>query len=283
MGEGKFTVTFSETKKDFRNSWALLKENYKAFLSTEIFAGIAFFITIILTTFIVGIIISSFTSTTLRDVLNGVSSGFIVSHIIRSGIMLVCMWIFFGFLNCQFGLAHEIMSSGEMYAEFKSSFGYFKKNWWQYPILTFTIMAIGGMLPLSFRFEIYDKINSPLLTSLYLIVQCALFFLWFITFISTLPSITFQGNFKHAFIESYRIIKNNFRRLVSTWGMFFLIFMLPGFLVTLLTSIYFTWWMIALNIIYILWLSLIGFPLMSLLATGLYKNVKLERYKPLIE
>ncbi|UYP48707.1 hypothetical protein NEF87_004992 [Candidatus Lokiarchaeum ossiferum] len=283
MGESKTTMTFSETKKDFRNSWALLKENYKAFLSTEIFAGIAFFITIILTSFIVGFIIVSFTSTTLREVITGVSSSFIISHIVRSGIMLVCMWIFFGFLNCQFGLAHEIMSSGEMYAEFKSSFGYFKKNWWQYPILNFTIMAIGGMLPMSFRLEIYQNIESSFFTFLYLFVQCMVFFLWFITFISTLPSITFQCNFRHAFIESFRIIKNNFRRLVSTWGVFFTIFILPGLLVTILTSVYFTWWILTLNIIYILWLSLIGFPLMSLLATGLYKNVKLERFKPLIE
>jgi uncharacterized BrkB/YihY/UPF0761 family membrane protein len=126
MGDRKIAQTFSETKKDFRNAWDLFKENYKAFLSTEIFAGIAFLISFILISLLFGLIISSFSPLTLREVITDFSSNMVLSHIYRIVISLTCMWIFFGFLNSQFGLSYEIMSSGEMYAEFKSSFGYFK-------------------------------------------------------------------------------------------------------------------------------------------------------------
>ena len=279
MGESKITLTFSETKRDFRNAWILLKDNYRAFLSTEIFAGIAFLITTFLTSLLVGTIASLLTSTPLREVLTNFSSDFVLSHIVRIGIMLICMWIFFGFLNCQFGLAHEIMSSGEMYAEFKSSFGYYKKFWWQYPLLTFVIMAATMLMPLKFRFNILVNMNDEFFAFLVAII----FFFWFIIFISTLPSVTFQGNFKHAFIESFRMVRSDFRRLICTWSIFFLIFLAPGFLIIIFSIITSSWIFYIISFVYTLVLAFVGFPFMSLLATGLYKNVEIKRFKPLIE
>ncbi len=280
MGESKITLTFSETKKDFRNAWTSLKENYRAFLSTEIFAGLAFLITIILTSLTVGTIASLLTSIPPREIYTNFGSNFVVSHIVRIGIMMLCMWIFFGFLNCQFGLAHEIMSSGEMYAEFKSSFGYFKKFWWQYPVLTFVIMSATILMPLNFRFDIFLVNNSLVFALLVAII----FFLWFIIFISTLPSVTFQGNFKHAFIESFRMVKGDFKRLVSTWGIFFLVFFAPGFLIMIMSALSSSWiFYYVLSFVYTIILAFVGFPFMSLLATGLYKNVEIDRFKPLIE
>lgn len=279
MGESKITLTFSETKRDFRNAWTLLKDNYRAFLSTEIFAGIAFLITTFLTSLLVGTIASLITSAPLREVLTNFSSNFVLSHIVRIGIMLICMWIFFGFLNCQFGIAHEIMSSGEMYAEFKSSFGYYKKFWWQYPILTFVIMAATILMPLKFRFNIFVSMNDEFFAFLVAVI----FFFWFIIFISTLPSVTFQGNFKHAFIESLRMVKNDFRRLFFTWSIFFLVFFAPGFLIVILSIITSSGIFYIISFVYTLVLAFVGFPFMSLLATGLYKNVEIKRFKPLIE
>ncbi len=279
MGESKITLTFSETKRDFRNAWTLLKDNYRAFLSTEIFAGIAFLITTFLTSLLVGTIASLITSAPLREVLTNFSSNFVLSHIVRIGIMLICMWIFFGFLNCQFGIAHEIMSSGEMYAEFKSSFGYYKKFWWQYPVLTLVIMAATILMPLKFRFNIFVSMNDEFFAFLVAVI----FFFWFIIFISTLPSVTFQGNFKHAFIESLRMVKNDFRRLFFTWSIFFLVFFAPGFLIVILSIITSSGIFYIISFVYTLVLAFVGFPFMSLLATGLYKNVEIKRFKPLIE
>ncbi len=280
MGERKISQTFSDTKKDFHNAWKLLKENYKAYLSTEIFAGIAFVISLFLISLILWIF-SAFSETTLREFLTNFSNNMILSHILRIMVSLIFIFIFFGFLNSQFGLSHEIMSSGEMFAEFESSFGYFKKFWWQYPVLTFIILAINVLIPISYRLDIAELLNNELLAIFILIVLWLIFFIWFIIFISTLPSITFQGNFKHAFIESFRMVKSNFKRMIVTWGIFFLIFVFPGFLIMLVTSVYFSWVTISLNIIYIFVLSFIGFPLMSLIATGLYKNVNIERFKSL--
>jgi hypothetical protein len=142
-------------------------------------------------------------------------------------------------------------------------------------------MSINILIPISYRFHIFEQLNSEFLAFLIVFVLWIVFFFWFIIFISTLPSITFQGKFKHAFIESFRMVKSNFKRMIFTWGIFFLIFVFPGFLIMLVTSVYFSWVTISLNIFYILVISFIGFPLMSLIATGLYKNVKIERFKPL--
>ena len=38
-----------------------------------------------------------------------------------------------------------------------------------------------------------------------------------------------------------------------------------------------------LSFVYTIILAFVGFPFMSLLATGLYKNVEIDRFKPLIE
>ena len=40
----KAIAKLSETRKDFKVSWQLFKANYKAFIATEIFAILAFFI-----------------------------------------------------------------------------------------------------------------------------------------------------------------------------------------------------------------------------------------------
>ncbi len=58
---------FTETKKDFKNSWHLFKENYRAFLSTEIFAFLFFIITEIIMFSVISLIYYLVPSLSIED------------------------------------------------------------------------------------------------------------------------------------------------------------------------------------------------------------------------
>lgn len=281
---------FTETKKDFKNSWHLFKENYRVFLSTEFFAFLSFLTTGIIMFSVISLIYYLVPSLSIEDLWFNFSRNFSFSHIFRFIIIFFALIILFAFFNCQNGLAYDIMSSGEMFAEFKSSFTYFRRYWWQYFLLTILILMGGfwGMI-------IFDFDNKPMNSShtIYLdalqigriIIFFLFFFIWFVTFINTLPSITAQGSLKQCFIESSRILRKNAKRLFTTWGIFFLIFIIPPFTVNLiiivfLPSLLSTFFILVLLGLSVSFLVIISFPMLSLIATGLYNNVEFTRFKP---
>ncbi len=279
--------TFSETKMDFKIAWQSLKGNYKAFIGTVIFAGLALFITLITLTSILILIVALIPTISVDEFFGKFSNNFGLSRIFRILIGLIAISIFYAFLNSQHGLAYDIMSSGEMFTEFKNSFAYFKKYWWQYPLLTFFLMIINTLFSLGYRFEnsgshIHNYPINIIQISLN-IGELILFFIWFLLFIHTFPSLTSQGSFKRSYTESLRIIKSNPKRVISTWGTFFMIFVIPlitlGFFAEHFINLYLA---IAFGIDFI-FVIFIGFPMLSLLARGIYNNVEFQRFKPDLE
>lgn len=281
---------FAETKKDFKNSWHLFKENYRAFLSTEFFAFLSFITTEIIMFSVISLIYYIVPSLSIEDLWFNFSHKFNISHIFTFIIIFFSLIILFAFLNCQNGLAYDIMSSGEMFAEFKSSFTYFRRYWWQYFLLTILILMGGFWGRIIFDFS-NNPMNSSQIITLdalqigRIIILFLLFFIWFVIFINTLPSITAQGSLKHCFIESYRILRKNAKRLFITWGFFFLIFIVPPFtiiiiIITFLPSLLSTFFILVLLGLSVLFLVIIGFPMLSLIATGIYNNAEFTRFKP---
>ena len=130
----------SSTRMDFSQSWQAFRANYKAFLFTELFAGMAFLLTTMFVWGTISLIYVLSPGLSVSELYANISEGFRISRMYRSLTLILGSWVFFGFLNCQFGLAYDIMSSGDQFAEFKSSFSYFKKFWWQYPVLTFLLL-----------------------------------------------------------------------------------------------------------------------------------------------
>ncbi|MHA1476441.1 MAG: hypothetical protein ACTSQ5_14800, partial [Promethearchaeota archaeon] len=242
MKTNKKSSTFADTKKDFKIAWQLLKGNYKAFIGTEIFAGLAFILTLFALGSILMVIVALIPSISVSDFFGRVSDNFGISILFRLLMGFIAISIFYAFLNSQHGLAYDIMSSGEMFAEFKNSFAYFKRFKWQYPVLSFTLFIMNGIFSAIFRMDASDPpfhdITFDFVQIIIILGELIILFIWFILFIHTFPSLTSQGNFKRSFIESIRIIKSNPKRIISTWGTYFLIFVVPILIIGILAGIY---------------------------------------------
>jgi hypothetical protein len=180
------------------------------------------------------------------------------------------------------------MSSGDMYAEFKSSFSYFAQNWWKYillSIITGTI-SMGAFIDPRMRPD-HAPDMSFLNTGIIILMIGFLIlgFLWHSLTIQSLASINVQKSFIKALIESFRIFKANPKRVLSTWGIYFLLFTIPGIVYEIVItfrypSIEQPLLIIPFVILFNLLVIFIGLPLRSLLTTGLYNNIEFDRFHP---
>lgn len=267
--------TWQGTKMDFRQSWKLLRENYRAFIGTELF-GFFSFLFVIACLWIVYYFISDTSTSEL-------SERFFYDSAYRWISVTIGYIILTAFMNCQTGLAYDIMSSGEMYAEFKSSFSYFKQHWWKYVILSFLTGGIG----LTFGITITPKDTPPDILPISLIIIIGLIafavgFFWYCLTIHSLASINAQGRFFTALRESFRIFRTDPKRIFLTWGLYHLIFNFPSFIFEIIIRMTDLTPMTAqLAIILFLFFSnvlifFIGLPLRALIITGLYNNIPFQ-------
>ncbi len=308
MSSSNSYESFSETKLDFKISWKLFKENWKAFLSTLLFSGLCLLL-ISAVMFIFAHFIPNFLA---PDIFRGLVpfSSRVGAFLSSFFIILIGVLVFFAFLGCQYGLSFDIMSSGDQFAEFKGSFTYFRRHSLAYSLLT--ILISWGVFTIAQRgpfFSPESAIPFPLFgmspsfgpprpeMGIIQFVMFVLYFFWFLIFINTLPSITAQGHnkdnvglsgikkFKNSFVESFRIFKKCPKRLLMTWGLFFLIFIIPLNVLILIANLLNNPFgpTIILEIlkrtIQALWITfiLIGTPVMALLATRIYNSVEFER------
>jgi len=194
-----------------------------------------------------------------------------------------------------------------MFAEFKGSFTYFCRHWWQYSLLTLFIS--WGLFPIAIRRPfsffrgyffnpidfLFNKAKIPAGIGS-TIIRFIFYFIWFLLFINTLTSITAQGDdktetkfsqfksFKYSFIESFRIFRKKPKRLFLTWGLFFLIFYIPLEIVTYITKVLSdlifppAWLQILQIILPLIWIFfiLIGTSMMALIATRIFNSVEFE-------
>ena len=103
------------TREDFSNSWRLLKENYKAFLGTELFAMLAFALSLGIIFLVFSIIVAFIPGFQWRNFENQLFlfNGF------RTIAIIILVILIGAYMNCQNGLAWEIMSSGDMFTQLK--------------------------------------------------------------------------------------------------------------------------------------------------------------------
>ena len=284
---------FSKTRKDFSTSWMLLKANYKAFIVTEFFAILAF---IIINAIVLGIMALIFVlspNLSITDLLPRTSREINATFIVYFLFAVLSYLTMSGFLYCQFGLAYDIFTSGDMFTEFKKAFTYFKEHWWKYILLTF-VTGFGFFIPdrrMGFDRPVPIREHYQNFFIILLVIRFIILFFLLVLFSSTLPSVTAQRSLKDSFTESFRIVKKDFKRLLSTWGMYVAIFSGPAFILSLiialvLPSIIGTVWVpILMVIVLILYLYklFLGFPMMSLIATRIYNSVDFERFKQLTD
>jgi hypothetical protein len=276
--------TFSQTRQDFKESWKLLKANYRAFLGTQLFAFLMTIITATVLILIMWIMNPNFYQDFSENPSNSRQFLWII---ISVGYLIITT-----FTNCQTGLAYDIMSSGDMFAEFKSSFTYFRLNWWKYILIS---CLLGGMdVSISFRPPQGHPASSLtgifafppmsiILGVLILSVLCIIGFIWFVLWVHSLASVNAQHPFFDSLKESFRIFKANKKRVLSTWGLYFLIFAIPGLFLQFIATIIIVEvqsFAVIMSIILVVWnlfVIFIGLPMRALLVTGLYNNTIFDR------
>ncbi len=283
------TKTYSDSMMDIKISWKMLKSNYKAFLATELFAIISFVLINIVMFSILVLIYTIIPGLTIKHLLNNFSANFSTSRIFVALSSGIAYTVFIAFMNCQYGLAYDIFSSGDMFAEFKSSFYYFKHNWWQYFLLSF-FMGVTMYLPdrrLLNPLNYTHPFNNNIQPVIIKIIQFVFSLFLIILFSSTLPSVTAKRKFFYSFTESFKILKSDFKRITITWVIFFFIFYAPILLISIILLLLYhaiddSIWLIVstviLHITYIVFVF-IGIPMRSLIATRIYNSVIVENNK----
>jgi hypothetical protein len=274
------STNFESTLQDFRVSWKLLKANYRAFLSTELFAIGAAVVTVVSLFLIFWLFNPNYPLDFSENMIRSLNYRWLV---ITFGYIILT-----AFMHCQTGLAYDIMSSGEMYAEFKSTFKYFRQNRFKYVIIS---LLLGGMevsfsfFPAYGRFENNHFFAIPPIEYIigigigmaFLII--AIKYVWNSIFIQALASINAQQSLKKSLIESIQIFRANPRRILTTWALYFLIFVIPGVIIDILLNVIayyfesFLWVGLIIMIAWNLCVLLVGLPMRALIVTGLYNNV----------
>ena len=295
MTDPKLNKSFSASKEDFMVSWQIFKKNWKPFIKNELF------IVLLILILGVGIMIFFFINPNyMMQAFTGQIpfSYFDIAFLITISIIALIVFFFaFAFLTCQFGLAYDIMSSGDMFTEFESSFSYYRRHWWQYSILGMFTPSAGIFAPLAESIQgqgvaqaSVEDLSSNLFGGFILLL---LYLLWFIIFISTLPSITAIGQkndgkskwqkFKQSFSESWCIFKNNKKRLYTTWFLYFLIFNIPSIVLSIIWSVFtmLSFPQEMLMLVNLLWflsaaiIVMISYPMQAIIATRIYNLIKM--------
>lgn len=281
--------SWEQSKEDFRTAWQLLRENFRAFISSELFALLIFIVYCVLFLAILVFLLLP-GSLVFGDILPGSSNmnpgellkigqlvNFISSIFIAIGIA-----IFYGVMGSQYGLAYDIMSSGNLFAEFKGSFTYYRRFWWQYPIIMFLISGFVSLPSIQSQNAIIDDINDMgMWPSLILIVISIItgLILWSTIWTLTLPALTARGTLKQAFKENFELVRHYYIRIFRTIGLFSFIMyfgmMLIGFVIIVLLYIGRAQMLIPALLLLsgavIVYFAL--YPMIPLMATRIYNSI----------
>lgn len=268
-----------ESYIDIKVSLSLLKENWKAFVSTEIFALAAFIF------FIIGISLVLFINRLFipTDFPRPTAPNFLV---IRAPfyILIFSVLIFYTFISSTYGLSHDIIISGDQFTEFENSFTYFKRHFVAYFLLSLLILWIPMAIEIDFHFRNFIEVTNDIFASgnnFDLIIDAFTLYsaqyLLFVLLNLTLPSITDKGSLVKAFKQNFNILIHNPKRIIASWGIYFIIFSLPSFILIIITFtiirfIFSDLFFIIgiLSLILVLSSVIIGYPIMSLIATRIY-------------
>jgi hypothetical protein len=271
-------IMLEESKTDIRVAFKVYSEYKREYIKT-------------FTVFLTGIIVLVFTGIFIvRFVI--LENVFQFDEIIRLLLLLVTLLllclIFFlllSYARTTFGLTYDIMTSGELFTEFRRSITYFKKFWLYFALLTLPYALIIVMDQLFGLFSLLDLINSQEGNRISLVmIKIVVYFFDFILYISLIeifPSIIVVKNLKQCIAENFSILSQNFRRLFFSIGIYYLVFRGPMFIVDITRILIVTSeeTFLLFNMIFLIVTfinALIGLPILSLISTRIYNTTILS-------
>lgn len=255
--------------EDFSIAFFIFKENLQAYLSVVLFVILS---SIGITLIGFGFLGFFFLLKELGINLSKNVRAFVLFLLIIIIFILLLITIVFSAFNATlYGLSYDIISSGDLHTEFRKAFSYFRRNWLSYLIIS---------LPLLISSLIYQMLSKDQLLEMVLFI--IIDFLSIIYISCLLASVTAKGSLLIAFKESFHIIQRDFQRVFLTIGIYFIIFRTPYIISVYIAKLGLTidfliLTLLIINLLLILFSSLIGNPILSIIATRIYNtNIQLN-------
>ena len=193
------------------------------------------------------------------------------------------MIIFYTFISTSFGLAHDIIVSGDQFTEFENSFDYFKKNFFNYGFISLIILLSPILLITFFSRTLLIPAFIPIFRSseqISHISYSTLFFLQYILFIIfslSLVNISSKKSLKDSIKVNFQLLLKYPKRILTTWIICFIILIIPLLIMSFLSIIVSRfdflqfYWIIGVLLL-VLNVSIISlcYPFMSLVSTRIY-------------
>ncbi len=254
----------NKSVEDFNLSLKVFRDNLRAYISVVLFViagslGVAIFG---LAVFGFVVIIREFD---LNLAFNASLLIFLFISILFILVLLV-VFVFSAFNATLYGLSYDIMSSGDLYTEFRNAFIHFRKHWLAYIIIS---------IPMLFMSMIYQYIPKNQL--FFYVSFIFIDYLSIMFFTGLITSVTAKGKFFYAFKESLSLLRKDFMRIALTIGIYFLIFRTPYIIGVYISKLgltidYIILFLLIGNFILMLFASLIGSPILSIIATRIYNT-----------
>jgi len=250
------TSEFGKIKEDFQISFKLLLKNFLPFF-TILLIGTVIFYAVDISLRIV--FYENLVYTMPSDYLN----------LIFSLIKLPGDAILHGFFGCSMGLAYDIISSGDEFAQIKNSVYYIREYWLKFFLFGF----ISNCFTYVLRF-----INPGAITLEISLLIRLFAAVWYIILSETNASLVTTRNLLTALKENFIILRKNFGRIIITFGLYYMVFLLPRSLIGV-QYMFYEWpsygftaplFMIIqiLTLVYIF----IGFPIFAFLSLSIYNS-----------
>ena len=279
-------LMFTESITDIRIAVKTYLEYKRAYILTFII-------------FLIGIFLLSFTGTSIfRFVIS--ENYFQLEEAIRVLLtlilLLIFLLIFFSLLSYTrtiFGLSNDIITSGDLFTEFRRSISYFKKYWLYFTLLTAPYGLFIFIEQLFSSFSLLEIIrsqegNQQFFIPLKIIVY-SFDLMLFVAFIEIFPSLIEVKKLRYSIDENFLILRQNFRRVFFSVAFYYLTFRGPMFIIDITRFLIVNSEESFFLFNYIFLISamfnvLIGLPILSLIATRIYNTTILKsRTEPFIE
>ncbi len=216
------------------------------------------------------------------------SSGNVPQGVISTGdivalfLLTPSLLLFLAFQESLYGLAFDVMSSGDQFTELGGAFRYLGKLWRRYLLFGFILnlptvcLVIIGVTYAGVALEHIGEL---------VLLFTPISFVVFLIFVQAGPALTAQANVRSALSDNFQTLRKVPRRLLKTWILFWVIFYLPYFIMNLmvLTKIdaFIAGDMSGLPILVVagiaeMWYYFAGVPVQTLVATRIYNSLHLN-------
>jgi hypothetical protein len=184
-----------------------------------------------------------------------------------------------------FGLSNDILTSGDLFTEFRRSITYFKKYWLYFALLTAPFGLIIFTEQLFSSFSLLEMIHSQEGNRMFFVglktIVYSFDLMLYVVLIQIFPSLIEVKNLRLCINENFLILSQNFKRVFVSVAFYYLIFRGPMFIVDITRilivnseeAFYFFNFIFLISAIFNV---LIGLPILSLIATRIYNTTILK-------